>query len=1442
MFVHGCPPKQTKTMSAPSRQPVGKVAPSSKANLLAYMKLRSPNDLIVHEKISEWVALQQLPAQIPPAQTATCRISSALLLLRLVRAFEQRLNTGLDDPKKKKGGGPTITSPSKQGHTINAFGSSVTNGGRNDLSKKVNQSSKASSKTKPPADLHVLMQRKVKVTRLVQQAVQFVGSDVLKVLQVLAHSPTVSDVANACLTILNDVSRIKKFYAIFAAASGKDPSTVDQASSTFFGVFALQALQSLRAQAFSAYELAHDFDLIYRTCYQDQAFQDCVNALNPIITPAGGVAPTTAFAPDTEARNICWKITRVLALKLDYASKSDPEANDHRRNHILSSAASIVLAANMGKSMMCPSAMNGKVTEATRSGLMSSSSGKPDSPSLAKRQKVSTPNETDFVALVAGPVSELLHFISKNTFNNQGITPIYKVDIRSQLDKIFIMINHLPVVQKAASNSIISRSTNLPPLLSKAFLPPRLHFVLNNYRSIIHTLVMDTQKELKINTAANSSNAMSNSSSGANARTGIVNVLLLFPMVIGEPWGIHRDAPMIASKMLCPGEYKKPAQPLKYSVAVVMKLKPKEVTKKPMTGISDLARPTTKKLTTTDPIEIITVDSPLPTRAPVEMRMGEIKPPVMNDSTELNEWTLSILSLSVVKPSDALLTYLGENDRMEGTGSSCLQDVIIPVLNRGVLRIQGALHSLSNIVQEEITTKLTIGRRDGQVYVDGQVDHSIQLCAAVIGFFYHSLEAIIQDQMDRMEFLGTFDSLLQSRSFHRALLACCYTCVLKGVGTTQKLHMNKNYKNITVQILMDTIESNPFTFLKIIEALCRALIVPEDSPNRQLGSPIVAGLPVILQQHIQTIESQLIDNVVWNTLPSPNKSEASLMTTIKTMRSLPGTWPPDILEPSLPEEIINGEINSSKVNEVRYKPSFGASSEANFLSFFLRKLLKCAFSRIQDICAALNLSNETLVHTQILVAFRYLLRHHITIFYERHVDQLLLCSIYGVCRLMRVRPEITFGKIIDAYFAVRGEDQGERACRVIVRHVKLVSSEKGNRPDMKVVGNIVVFYNQTYVPKMQKYFLGSKSLKQSTTQYQKRLANQRKSVSKEQRKQNTPEKTKPTDNSLRKSSTTTIARPSDSKKNTSDGKLTNKSLVGKDSSKVFSLEKAGSSSMGNPATVNSASLEKKTIIHKPNGSSSDEKNAPTVSKVKEVSSTGKTDESISLAAKPSSNKSKQPVSANSSAPGFVKTASTEKPSGKTNGVSSDLKKQPEKAASLGDKKVVTSGEKSTIIAAKEKSTSSEQSKDVMDVKDLTKTDEKKDAMDVKDSKKTVGKEDAMDVEDSTETDRKEDAMEIEDSAKKDDGKTASTNSSDGHENPGKSVGEKSVPSESGSTQDPTAKKPGSDLNKDSSEGKPVDKLVDGKATIEEKTVQKTTEDSQKRKFASMGEISTSTAR
>ena len=414
-------------------------------------------------------------------------------------------------------------------------------------------------------------------------------------------------------------------------------------------------------------------------------------------------------------------------------------------------------------------------------------------------------------------------------------------------------------------------------------------------------------------------------------------------MVIGEPWGIHRDAPMITSKMLCIGENSKPPDPLKNSVAVVLKMKPRpqEIKRKAAADESSIhgsVRSDNKRSKASGSIEssenLPNKGSPGKSVSPVRAKIGEIEAPVVNDTAELNEWTLSILSLSVIKPTDTLLTYLGENDRMRSDGSSCLQDVLVPVLNRGVLRIQSVIRSSSNLGSEVLATKLSVGRRDGQVYVNGHVDKDIQLCASVVGFYYYSLEAIIHDQMERMDFFGSFSSQLQSESFHRALLACCYSCILKGVGRKQKLQMNKTNESTTIKDLMDTTECDPFTFLKVTEAFFRALISTKESTQKHFVSPIVAGLPVILYKHIQKVEAQLIDSVLWDTSSS---SQMCFALSVKTMKSLPGAWPPDILEPMLPEEIADLEGDSSKSIGVRYKPSFGSSSEANFLSFVLHR-------------------------------------------------------------------------------------------------------------------------------------------------------------------------------------------------------------------------------------------------------------------------------------------------------------------------------------------------------------------------------------------------------------------------------------------------------------------------------------------------------------------------
>ena len=1013
----------------PIGRPAHRVTPElpnrATLELLGPMKLRAPSDAIVHQNMVDWVE-SRLPSlsQLDKYNAPKCKIPATMLLHRLARAFEKR-----------------------------------------------NVSKQKSRKPLPPYSK--LLQSTVKVTESVKKAIQFVGSDLLKVLQLMSPSPTVAEVADFCLSVLsqNDYYS-KELFRIFEEATGKSPSTFDEAASQYFGVFAIQALQALRGQAVSTYEFAHDFEMIYRTCYQVDCFRNCMAALR--------TESSARIGMDTEARNICWKLARLLALQEE--CKDWFSSKNSRANRILVIAASVVIVANIGKAVK--DEVSGDVT-----------SGKNES----------IPQKEDFVDILSAPVHSLLEFLTKNTSHdhNEDYSSCIS-NIKDRVEKTCTLITNLEIGKGTDTDNLTSPQSR--SLLSEMLPPGALKMLLYKYRTVITALMVHTQKKLGVETSVKQG-----ATQEPSVRTVLANVLFFFPMVIGEPWGIHRDAPMIATKMLCLHVNVKPPDPLKKSAAIVMEMNSKVRLKKrkiqpknsKVPNSIPMATKKTKRISFTKAppkekpkglqespnIDGESIGSPI-WRTQMKPIGGENEIPLINDLSELNEWTLSMLSVSIIKPSDTLLTYLGENDRTRGDGSSCLQDVIVPVVNRGALRIQNAIHSSINLNSDAVQTTLSVGKKDGQVYVNGQVDNNVQLCASIVGLYYYSLEAMIKAQMERMDFLGSFASQLQSRSFHRALLACCYSCVLKGVGMNQKLKISGTKDDVSVLSLIKCTETDPYTFLKVIEAFCRALIATKEVNKGQSETPIVAGLPIILHKHVQKIEQQLIDSVLWNTPVNAEVSgQKDFPLAIQTMQNLPGAWPPDILEPMLPEEIVDLESEVSKSDGVRFKPSFGSSSESNFLSFVLRKLLKVAFFRIRAICATLNLSNEAALHTQILVAFRYLLRCQISIFNGRHVDQLLLCTIYGVCRVMNIQPKISFGKVIDAYLTIREEDQGERACRIIVRHVKLELREDGSQSEHQVVGNIITFYNSVYVPKMQKYFLGSKALKQASESYKKSCKN-----------------------------------------------------------------------------------------------------------------------------------------------------------------------------------------------------------------------------------------------------------------------------------------------------------------------------------------------------------------
>lgn len=93
--------------------------------------------------------------------------------------------------------------------------------------------------------------------------------------------------------------------------------------------------------------------------------------------------------------------------------------------------------------------------------------------------------------------------------------------------------------------------------------------------------------------------------------------------------------------------------------------------------------------------------------------------------------------------------------------------------------------------------------------------------------------------------------------------------------------------------------------------------------------------------------------------------------------------------------------------------------------------------------------------------------------YDRHVDQLILCTIYGVCKIIKVAPEVTFSRIIDCYYALN-PDRESKHNDLIIRYVKLDDDVKPQMPQGNKTpgyGNVIHLYNQIYVPSMKTHLL-----------------------------------------------------------------------------------------------------------------------------------------------------------------------------------------------------------------------------------------------------------------------------------------------------------------------------------------------------------------------------------
>eukprot|EP00850_Spirogloea_muscicola_P022118 SM000278S10005 [mRNA] locus=s278:144950:148772:+ [translate_table: standard] len=156
-------------------------------------------------------------------------------------------------------------------------------------------------------------------------------------------------------------------------------------------------------------------------------------------------------------------------------------------------------------------------------------------------------------------------------------------------------------------------------------------------------------------------------------------------------------------------------------------------------------------------------------------------------------------------------------------------------------------------------------------------------------------------------------------------------------------------------------------------------------------------------------------------------------------------------------------LQSTFASPQRPNPSGGGESCAEAItSAFLHKVARLAAIRIRNLCERLGQSPA--IAEQVKRVLEHAVHHETALFFNRHIDQIVLSSIYGVCKVSHV--SVTFKDIIAQY---RKQPQ----CKPYVFRNVFIDLPHHNpgQPAVSETGDIIRFYNEVFVPSTKTFLL-----------------------------------------------------------------------------------------------------------------------------------------------------------------------------------------------------------------------------------------------------------------------------------------------------------------------------------------------------------------------------------
>lgn len=263
-------------------------------------------------------------------------------------------------------------------------------------------------------------------------------------------------------------------------------------------------------------------------------------------------------------------------------------------------------------------------------------------------------------------------------------------------------------------------------------------------------------------------------------------------------------------------------------------------------------------------------------------------------------------------------------------------------------------------------------------------------CNLAKKLYYKMLGRFLSAEEKRLN-TRKFTGLLNADLFHTSLFACCIEAVFASYSTN----------TFAFPAVIRAIELLPFDFAKVIDSFFQ----------------YENDLPSHLKAHFHDIDSKILESLAW--------------------------------EDDSPLHGLMQEYEHSKASPGGGAGAQGSGRAKAALEQFLRKVLYLAASRIQEMCTRLLL--PTTLRQQVWECLKTVIYSHAQLLQGRHLDQLIMCTVYGVCKVNQ--RHVTFRHIIEHY---KGQP---KATPKVFREVRI---EKGEAPQ-----DIICFYNKIFIPSMK---------------------------------------------------------------------------------------------------------------------------------------------------------------------------------------------------------------------------------------------------------------------------------------------------------------------------------------------------------------------------------------